>query len=1426
MDKFMNKKDKKNKNLIKKFLVASAVASGLVGVSESALGVSYTTTGNVITSTNNGNGITAPVVDGDTIVFGGNTNTITVDQNLSTVGLKLDLNNLDLVGNGGKVIIGNNGVNDGKLRLNATDILNHAGITGKNAGARLKIDFGKVSTNALENQLILSGDFSAGQIHSIDFTNKANASAVLLDGVKLNLENILSTGAANGSVLNAKANFDLTTKAFGHGNAISSFNLFTETAGSTGKITFDTAAGAGMNAANPIKFLNNGNLVLKSTSATNSVTFTGDLDIDSKKATITFTGGGALYKGFDMGNMIKKADNANFVVDMNDANAVVYINAATKATFLDKDTAQDLTIKKGTIDVNKDTKFKSVTFEGSLKPADGTLALAGDGDHTIKLDTKNPKNTGVLEVFGVTAGLDKNSTVFTKDSTGIYELYFSKDVAPLNFDNAAVLTLTKESSNIDTLYITSKNDNEGTLKLVGGATLGSTKTDSYIGYYPGADEKIAVDPTRIKGIDLTTTEDKQEIVFTQKKIRIGKFENAAANDVGLTADHAGKSSNWTFSASDIRTHFNVKTADSAVKVNLNNQDDAGVTLAGTWGSDANKISEFVIETKGDVKLDDSTDTPAVALGLAMGGNGQTYIKTKKLTFNTDVNVIASEGVVFADAYFGDNKGGIIFASSTTAYDPDNAGTTGTSISKDYVKKLVDGKVARLGVNGEVDTIATDAEKANAPAIRVADLEDLDASTLKLVTLKSTKGKAIIEGRAKLGDIGAAETLFESVTFSGTKDATYTSNVFADNVYFSAPVAAVPAVPAAPKDSASLVFTGDINNTKEIDIKNNKKITFSGNVGNIKASAAELLFNGKDKNIGDLGATATPIEKKVSFVDGSANIGNINVKTLNAKDYEFKISGGKTIHTAEASTEENVTYTFNDSNSSLTLTASGADAAHKYSKTLTLNLKRANETSQSRIILKDLSHINSDSLNSIVINLDAGYDDGVDADVTSSKSIRFIETPEGVETKRLEEKLNQTVKLKVKNSNRFQGYERNGLFIVSKIVSVKDAIDNIYNDLIDAKIDKADAENVKDYIGSFNIIGPNSQFAIFLQKISKNNDTESKNIVALVKNTQGVAKDTYSVISSTASITSQIADSLGNRMAAVSAISASGDENPISSVGAYLQPFMSFANNSSDGNKYDLSGGGFTIGGDVGLNENNTVLGLAYTFASNKLKLKDSATSGTTNASTNAFSIYATQKVSSEAFVEGLFAYASTDVRANKSKITGIDAKTELTYKDTKDNYNVKTMIGRGLIGYSYNIDSFVISPLVGAEFISSKTDGFKEKDSAVNTSISSKNTLNPAVLFGARFATEIESDDMRIVPTAGLLMKFKLSDKDMEINQTLDGIKGSYTYKNSKVSKFSVSPSVGVTVKQNQMEYSASYAADISTKYLGHNAGLKVKINF
>jgi hypothetical protein len=141
-----------------------------------------------------------------------------------------------------------------------------------------------------------------------------------------------------------------------------------------------------------------------------------------------------------------------------------------------------------------------------------------------------------------------------------------------------------------------------------------------------------------------------------------------------------------------------------------------------------------------------------------------------------------------------------------------------------------------------------------------------------------------------------------------------------------------------------------------------------------------------------------------------------------------------------------------------------------------------------------------------------------------------------------------------------------------------------------------------------------------------------------------------------------------------------------------------------------------------------------------------------------------------------------------------------------------------------------LSPLVGAEFVSSNTkDGalFKEKDIAVATSITAKNTINPAVLVGARFATEIDSDDMKIVPTAGLLVKFKLSDKDMEIAQTLDGIKGSYIYKSAnKNAKISVVPSVGVTIKQNQMEYSVSYAADISKKYLGHNAGLKVKINF
>jgi len=1420
----MNKKDKKSKNLIKKFLVASAAVSGLVGVSGSVGATVFTTANNDTHTATNAewNPATGVVAaPGNTIKFGGDHQlTINNDLTANSGTFTIDYDNKAVGGNNRTILLDNTG------KIKVTNVINTNG-----NGATFKFNH---TTGMLE----LDGNFSAANtINEIDFNNIAGT-AILNDNTKLNLLNIQSAAGAGNGIVDAKANFEITTKAFGDGAAIGEFKLFTATANSTGKITFDTKAAA-MNAANKIKFYNNGKLELSSTAPNNSVTFTADLDIDDKTATITFSGGGDgngfnIYDGVAAADRIKGAKNTSFVIDMADPNALVDLSKVTNASFLKgvaADTAQKLTIKKGRTLVSKDAKFATITFEGSEK-GNGTLALAGAADeiHTIKLAEASPENTGVLEITAQNQSLDANSTIFTENSPGVRELYFSDD---------KTLTLTKESKNIDALYITSKvgQDNTGTLALVGSATLGSTTTDSYIGWYPSAAQvdngAIKADEERVKAITLTTNEDKQEMVFNQKKIRLGKFDDALAGggaNSGIIANHTGKSSNWTFSGNDIRSHFTVADANTKAKVIFNNQDDAGITLAGTWGSNVAKLEELKIATKSHVKLDNSNEqTPGYnGNNVALGGFGKTSINTKLLKFETDVNIIASDTLLSlanVDAISAEGKGGIIIASSSAVYDPTNTigdgFSYGTGVSKDHVKKLVDGKVARFGITGEADvTIATDADKTKVMGIKIADLVDLDASNLKIVTLKHNKGAVVIEGQAKIGDIGSTEFNFAEARFLGTKEATYTNNVFAKNV--------------AIKAASGLVFNGNIYNQDAIEITGDKTVAFGGNVGNIKSSAAELTFNGKDKTIGNLGAASTAaaptnyIQQKVNFINGSASVGSVYAKDLNVKDYEFKISEAKVMHANNSSTQENATYTFNDATSSLELTT--PTGQHVYSKTLTLNLKRSNDTSQSKIIFNDLSKIDLDNVSAIAINLEASYDSDVTPDVATSKALVFIGTPDNADTSKLKTKLDQVSKLYPKNPNRFQSYSRNGLFIVSKVVSIKDAADNIYNDLIaDTKVSNEDAKMVRAYIESFSDASPNSAFSRFLQKIETNQDKAkaNQNIVTFVKNTQEVVRDTYNVISSTTSVASRIADGLGNRMAAV-AVSSSGDENPVSSVGAYLQPFMSFADNSEEGNKYSLSGGGFTIGGDVGLNDNNTVLGLAYTFASNKLKFKNS-TSDTTNASTNAFSVYATQKIASGAFVEGLFTYASTDARANLNRVSGIDAKGELTYKTIKNDYNVKTMIGRALLGYSYQMDSFVISPLVGAEFVSTNIkDGvlFKEKDIPAGTSIKAKNTVNPAVLLGARFATEIDSDDMKIIPTAGLLMKFKLSDKDMEVSQALDGFKGAYVYKKNKLSKFSVVPSVGVTVKQNQMEYSATYAADISSKYLGHNAGLKVKINF
>ncbi len=477
--------NKKNKNLIKKFLVASAAISGLATISGSASAANRTTIASLAKTSDgvgfnkNQGGQSFAINDGDTLIFSKPDHIILVNSNLSGpagITFQLVLNNQS---NTNLVGIGDNGA------LRIKDILNYS--EGRVlAGNALNIEFGP-SNNLIE--LILDRDFNNGQLGIIDFKDNANSRVIIDNNVKIDVLNIISSSNNDNGSLVAKGNFEIKTRGFGHSGendlTINSFNLFTDVANSTGKIIFDTAkVDTDINAYNPIVFSNNGNLILQSTGVTN-VIFDAPLNIADKTTTITFNGGGANF-GFDMKDSIRNAKNASFVVDMAHPDSFIDLSDVTAANFLGADgkTAKNLTIKKGRIVVSGNVKFTSVTFDGSEKPTDGTLALCGRVNnpvHTIILDPKSPKNTGILQILE-DGRLHKDSTVFTKNSPGIFELYF---------ENTSLI-LTKESNNIDAKFITSRNDVTGVLSLTGSATLGSKEGESYIGYYPNANGQIII----------------------------------------------------------------------------------------------------------------------------------------------------------------------------------------------------------------------------------------------------------------------------------------------------------------------------------------------------------------------------------------------------------------------------------------------------------------------------------------------------------------------------------------------------------------------------------------------------------------------------------------------------------------------------------------------------------------------------------------------------------------------------------------------------------------------------------------------------------------------------------------------------------------------------------------------------------------------
>jgi outer membrane autotransporter protein len=255
--------------------------------------------------------------------------------------------------------------------------------------------------------------------------------------------------------------------------------------------------------------------------------------------------------------------------------------------------------------------------------------------------------------------------------------------------------------------------------------------------------------------------------------------------------------------------------------------------------------------------------------------------------------------------------------------------------------------------------------------------------------------------------------------------------------------------------------------------------------------------------------------------------------------------------------------------------------------------------------------------------------------------------------------------------------------------------------------------------------------------------------------------------------------------------------------------------------YRAKSGGAIIGFDSAVNDNLT-LGAAVTVIKTDMKYKDYKSGDKTAANTLMFSLYGSQQLVKDFFVQALASFGSAKI---KNKSLRLDTVTT-TYSTARAHYNSMFFGGEVLVGYNVKLEeSVLLTPMAGIRYNRFNDEGYTETGVIQKLNVSKKATNKVEATIGARIATAKMLDGIIVVPEAHAFISQNISGKAGKVNNKLDNYE-SFISRADKTAKTYYNLGLGITAKSGMMEYGVGYDAYLASKYVGHQGSLKLRVNF
>ncbi|MCC8398171.1 MAG: autotransporter outer membrane beta-barrel domain-containing protein [Rickettsia endosymbiont of Labidopullus appendiculatus] len=292
--------------------------------------------------------------------------------------------------------------------------------------------------------------------------------------------------------------------------------------------------------------------------------------------------------------------------------------------------------------------------------------------------------------------------------------------------------------------------------------------------------------------------------------------------------------------------------------------------------------------------------------------------------------------------------------------------------------------------------------------------------------------------------------------------------------------------------------------------------------------------------------------------------------------------------------------------------------------------------------------------------------------------------------------------------------------------------------------------------------------------------------------------------------------------------AAGSDDGSTSMGAWVMPYYSQAVQKNKGGSvgYAVKSGGGVFGFDALANENLTI-GAAVSIIKSNMKFKGYKAGEKTAIDTLMLSIYGSQQLAKDFFVQAVASFGSSKVKNTDPRVVSVNTHAS-GLQTAKASYNSMSYGGELLFGYNAKIDdSVLLTPMAGIRYTRFNGEGYKETGTtSQNKDIRQKASNRVEVIVGARVATTVDTSGITVTPEVHAFVSQKLSGKSGKVDARLDGMTSPFTTRPDKGAKTSFNVGVGVNAKAGVMEYGVGYDAHLASKYVGHQGTLKVRVNF